>query len=34
MYYQRLIEETIALKLKTSGVVVVAEPGWNDETLS
>ena len=26
MYYERLIEEQIALKLKTSGAVVVAGP--------
>ena len=26
MYYQRLIEEEIALKLKSSGAVVVAGP--------
>ena len=32
MYYQRLIEEAIALKLKTSGAVVVAGPKFCGKT--
>lgn len=32
MYYERLIEEQIALKLKTSGAVVVAGPKFCGKT--
>lgn len=32
MYYQRLIEQEIALKLKTSGAVVVAGPKFCGKT--
>ena len=32
MYYNRLIEESIALKLKTSGAVVVAGPKFCGKT--
>ena len=32
MYYERLIEEQIALKLRTSGAVVVAGPKFCGKT--